>query len=71
MVSGKSYKIFDLEKFRPESFSIHISKGRLPEIALHRGSLDSKIEIGIENMKTYKFRKYFQHGKAKRLVPNL
>ena len=49
MVSRKTFKIFDLENFRSESFSIRTSEGRAPtsELVLQRGSLPSEVYRGV------------------------
>ena len=47
MVSRKTFKNFDLENFRSESFSIRTYKGRAPasELVLLRGGLPSEIAL--------------------------
>ena len=47
VVSRKTFKNFDLENFRSESFSIRTYKGRAPasELVLLRGGLPSEIAL--------------------------
>ena len=73
MISRKTIKIFDLENFRSESFSIRTYKGRAPaselallsgglpsEIALQGGSLESKIVYRGVGADFEKPKKYFR-----------